>query len=127
MAPISAQPFSRGEPRLNACQECQLGNFQSPQSGRITGPMTDVNFQDPPRAQKCHCFCGNSANLWTVYKSRAGSISPALRPITCKYISIFKRDACGNRAGTDGAPSTCGFFLCMWESSGLILERHRSI
>src|SRR5579872_3501835 len=42
MASMSAQPFSRGAPRLNGWRECQPGNFQSPQSGRITGPMTQA-------------------------------------------------------------------------------------
>jgi len=41
MAPMSAQPFSRGEPRLKGWRKCQSRNFQSPQSGRIAGPMTD--------------------------------------------------------------------------------------
>src|ERR1043166_2060154 len=52
MTPMSAQPFTRGATRLNDWQECQLGNFQSPQSGRITGPMTDFELARKQRVAR---------------------------------------------------------------------------
>jgi hypothetical protein len=79
---MSVQPFSRGSPRLKGWRECQLGNFQSPQSGRIAGPMT-------PRASSVRrgpglCLAGRVATPG-VWRTRPGRS-------THRYVRLVAED-----------------------------------